>query len=269
MNLSGKILIIDDEPVLRQTLARILHQAGLEATTAENGEQGLAYLESSSFDLVYLDIRMQGLSGLEVLDRVRVHHPGLPVVLFTAQPDLNSALEALRRGAADYLLKPLKPEIIIEKTRNILLVQQKERRKLEITMQIKALQDELKKLESQEEDATTVLEPVRGATATERYIKRGNLVLDLHTRRLTIGERVISLPPTSFDFLLVLARHAPDAVDYQTLVAEAQGYQTEPREAQELTKWHIHHIRQAIETDARNPSYLFNVRGIGYRLVAD
>jgi DNA-binding response OmpR family regulator len=58
-------------------------------------------------------------------------------------------------------------------------------------------------------------------------------------------------------------------VDYQTLVAEAQGYQAEPREAQELTKWHIHHIRQAIEPDVRNPTYLFNVRGTGYRLIAD
>jgi DNA-binding response OmpR family regulator len=58
-------------------------------------------------------------------------------------------------------------------------------------------------------------------------------------------------------------------VDYQTLVAEAQGYQADAREAQELTKWHIHELRQAIETDARAPSYLINVRGMGYRLVAD
>lgn len=265
----GKVLIIDDEPSLRQTLARILQQAGIEATTAENGEQGLAYIEASRFDLVYLDIRLPDLTGLEVLDIVRIHHSGLPVVLFTAQPDLNSAVEALRRGAADYLLKPLKPEVIIEKTKKILQAQQRERRKQEILMQINALQNELKKLESQEELTETAPEPKPSITAAERYIKRGNLVLDVHTRRLMIGERVVNLPPTSFDFLAVLARHAPDVVDYQTLVAEAQGYQTEPREAQELTKWHIHHIRQAIEQDVRNPSYLFNVRGIGYRLVSD
>jgi DNA-binding response OmpR family regulator len=58
-------------------------------------------------------------------------------------------------------------------------------------------------------------------------------------------------------------------VSYQTLVAEAQGYQADAREAQELTKWHIHQLRQAIEQDARNPSYLINMRGAGYRLVAD
>jgi DNA-binding response OmpR family regulator len=169
----------------------------------------------------------------------------------------------------DYLLKPLKPEVIIEKTKKILLAQHKERRKREILIQIEALQDELKKIENHEEVDINMSEPVRSVAASERYIKRGNLVLDIHTRRLTIGERVINLLPTSFDFLAVLARHAPDVVDYQTLVAEAQGYKTEPREAQELTKWHIHHIRQAIEQDARNPAYLFNVRGIGYRLVTD
>jgi len=82
-----------------------------------------------------------------------------------------------------------------------------------------------------------------------------------------MNERVINLPPTSFDYLLVLTRHTPNVVDYQTLVAEAQGYKTDPREAQELTKWHVHHIRQAIEPDAHNPTYVINVRGIGYRLL--
>jgi DNA-binding response OmpR family regulator len=98
----------------------------------------------------------------------------------------------------------------------------------------------------------------------DRFLKRGNLVLDLHKRRLIIHEQTINLPPTSFDYLLILARHSPDVVDYRTLVTEAQGYQTDVREAQELTKWHIHQLRQAIEDDI-----LINVRGAGYRLVAD
>jgi DNA-binding response OmpR family regulator len=90
-----------------------------------------------------------------------------------------------------------------------------------------------------------------------------------HTHRITVNEEVINLPPTSFDYLLVLVRHAPNVVDYQTLVAEAQGYQAEMRDAQELTKWHIHQLRQAFDKDAQNPSYLINVRGKGYRLVTD
>lgn len=262
----GKILIIDDEQILRQTLARILQHAGFEVTTAENGEQGLAFLETTGFDLVYMDIRMPGLAGLDALKIIHASQPDLPVVLFTAQPDVNSAVEALRLGATDYLLKPLKPEVIIEKTRTILLAQQKERRKKEILAQIATLQGELKNIEN----GDTGLKPATPrANTSERFLKRGALVLDLHARRLTVGDRVVNLPPTSFDYLLVLARHAPDLVDYQTLVAEAQGYQADVREAQELTKWHIHHIRQAIEPDVRNPIYLINVRGTGYRLIGD
>ncbi len=266
MKISGNILIIDDEPAIRKTLARVLQQAGFEVTTAENGEQGLAFLEGGNFDLAYMDLRMPGLGGLDVLNLIHTKYPSLPVVLFTAQPDVNSAVEALRRGATDYLLKPLKPEAIIERTKVILAGQQKEKRKREIELQIKALQAELKSLEIGE---NVEVIPTQTLPLTDRFLKRGALMLDLHTRRLGIGERIINLPPTSFDYLLVLARHSPHVVDWQTMVAEAQGYQTGTREAQDLAKWHIHQLRQAIEEDARAPSYLINVRGVGYRLVAD
>ncbi len=264
MKINGHILIIDDEPVLRKTLARILQQAGLEVTTAENGEQGLAFLKNSQFDMTYLDLRMPGLSGLDVLNIIHAQYPSMPVILFTAQPDLNSAVEALRRGATDYLLKPLKPEVIIERTQAILAAQQKEKRRHEIVLQIESLQAELKNLENGKSPEVTPT-----AVPTERFLTRGCMMIDLHARRLNIGERTVNLPPTSFDYLLVLARHSPNSVDYQTLVTEAQGYQTNAREAQELTKWHIHQLRQAIEEDAHAPKFLINVRGLGYRLVAD
>ena len=77
---------------------------------AASGQEGLAYLAQHAFDLVYLDIRMPDMNGLEVLKIIHDSHPDLPVVLFTAQPDLTSALEALRQGATDYLLKPLQPK---------------------------------------------------------------------------------------------------------------------------------------------------------------
>jgi DNA-binding response OmpR family regulator len=264
MNITGHILIIDDEATLRQTLARILQQAGFEVTTAEDGEQGLSYIETTGFDLVFMDLRMPGMAGLDVLKLIHASHPNLPVILFTAQPDLNSAVDALRNGAIDYLLKPLKPQALIERAQAVLANQQKENRKREIALQIEALQAELKSLSTGQ---TGPLEPA--SLNTNRFLKRGALVLDLHKRRLSIHEQVVNIPHTSFDYLLVLARHSPNVVNYQTLVAEAQGYQADPREAQELTKWHIHQLRQAIEQDVRNPSYLINVRGTGYRLVAD
>jgi len=264
----GHILIIDDEPSLRQTMARILQRAGYEATTASNGKEGLGLIVEHRFDLVYLDIRMPDISGLELLRTIHAKFPELPVVLFTAQPDLNSAVEALRHGATDYLLKPLKPQSVIERTEAILVTKQKERRKREIQRQIESLQAELNALENPREEKADST-PQQTPASDDRFLKRGPLTLDLHTRRVTVNETVTNLPPTSFDYLLALARHAPNVVDYQTLVSEAQGYATDSREAQELTKWHIHHIRQAIEPDTRNPIHVINVRGAGYRLVMD
>ncbi len=116
MNQSGRILIIDDEASLRQTLARILQRAGHEVTTAESGEMGLSILSNTSFDLVYMDIRMPGMAGLDALKAIHASQPNLPVILFTAQPDMQSAVEALRLGATDYLLKPLQPRVLLERT---------------------------------------------------------------------------------------------------------------------------------------------------------
>lgn len=264
--MTGHILIIDDEPSLRHTLARILQRANFEVTTAASGQEGLALLGQHAFDLVYLDIRMPDMSGMEVLKRIHATQPDLPVVLFTAQPDLNSALEALRQGAADYLLKPLQPGEMIQRTESILAQQARERRKRQIRVQIESLEAELRSLENAEVSQPPASSPENEA---DRFLTRGKITLDLLARRLTFDGQTINLPPTTFDYLLVLLRHAPNVVDYRTLVTEAQGYEVEFREAQELVKWHIHQIRQAIEPDERSPRYLINVRGTGYRFVAD
>jgi len=266
MGISGHILIIDDEATLRHTLARIFQRAGFDVTTAANGQEGLALLAQHSFDMVYLDIRMPDMDGMEVLKTIHAKLPDTPVVLFTAQPDLNSAVEALRHGATDYLLKPLQPNDLIARTQTILARKEKERRKRQIELQIEALETELRALMStdvQQEPGTIAV------SNDERLLVRGRLRLDLLAKRLKIDDQTISLPPATFDYLLVLLRHSPNVVDYQTLVAEAQGYQVEYREAQELVKWHIHHIRQAIESDELRARYLINVRGTGYRLVTD
>jgi DNA-binding response OmpR family regulator len=265
---SGHILIIDDEANLRQTLARILNRAGFEVTTAENGKRGIQLLAQHAFDLVYMDIRMPDMSGLEALKLIHAKFAQLPVVLFTAQPDLHTAVDALRSGATDYLLKPLKPEEIIARTRSILLNLEREQRKKELRAQIQLLQAELKELESAGEAG----QAQAGAfehPSDQRYLKRGKLTLDMHARQVTIDQRVIDLPPTAFDYLVVLARHTPNIVDYQTLAAEAQGYQTDPRESKELTKWHIHHLREALEPDKAKPTLIINVRNSGYRLLVD
>jgi DNA-binding response OmpR family regulator len=258
---------VDDEANLRHTVARILQRAGFEVTTAASGKEGLTLLSQQNFDLIYMDIRMPDMNGMEALQAITADHPKLPVILFTGQPDLNSAVSALRHGALDYLQKPLKPDLIIERAKTVLANLERERRKKELQAQIEALQAELRNLENEAGVEPNLKD--KEEEASERYLKRGNLVLDLHTQRVTVGDQIIDLSPTAFNYLLVLARHAPSVVDYQTLVTEAQGYQTDAREAQELTKWHVHQIRETIEPDAQHPIFIINVRGTGYRLVVD
>jgi DNA-binding response OmpR family regulator len=267
MNRFGHILIVDDEANLRHTVARILQRAGFEVTTAASGKEGLALLSQQTFDLIFMDIRMPDMNGLETFQAISTNYPKLPVILFTGQPDLNSAVSALRQGAIDYLQKPLKPELIVERAKTVLLKLERERRKKELQSQIEALQAELRQLETEEGSEPTSKD--KEPNEDERYLKRNNLILDLHTHRATVGSRTIDLSPTAFNYLLVLARHAPNIVDYRTLVTEAQGYQTDTREAQELAKWHVHQIREILEPDAERPSFIINVRGTGYRLVTD
>ncbi len=268
MNPGGHILIIDDEASLRQTMARILLRAGFEVTTVASGKETLSIIKDQSFDLVYLDIRMPDMNGLEVLKTIHTQYPELPVILFTAQPDLHSAVEALRLGATDYLMKPLKPEAVIDRSRTIITEQNKKKRRREILNHIDALQTELDTLDAIE-TAEKKPSPASEETASGRFVRCGALTLDIHARRVTVNDRTVNLAPTSFDYLLVMARHCPNVVDYQTLVAEAQGYQSDSRDAQELTKWHVHNIRQAIAADEHPDIHIITIRGLGYRLVTD
>lgn len=266
--MKGHILLVEDEAPLRHTLARILQGAGFQVTTAATGTESLGLLQQHTFDLVYLDIRLPDMSGMDILKRLHAQNPSLPVVLFTAQPDLQTALEALRQGAVDYLLKPLHPAEFLQRTESILARHALEQRKRFLREQIARLQAELDRLER---EGTAALEAQPAVPLPQdRYIRQGRVSLDLYTHCLLWDDCEVNLPQTAFNYLAVLVRHAPGVVDYLTLVTEAQGYQVELREAQELAKWHIHQIRQALQQASTDcPLHIVNVRGIGYRLVVD
>lgn len=99
------ILIIDDEPHLPHQFARFLKKRGYDVYTAANGEAGLQELQKNTIDLVLLDVRLPKLSGLEVLQRIRLLDAELPVVMITAYADVQTAVAAMKSGASDYLLK--------------------------------------------------------------------------------------------------------------------------------------------------------------------
>ena len=103
--MSHCILIIDDEPHLPRQIARYLSRQNYEVTTVANGDEGLRTLQEQSIDLVLLDLRLPGMSGLEVLQHIQQETPELPVIMLTAYGDVQSAVTAMKLGACDYLLK--------------------------------------------------------------------------------------------------------------------------------------------------------------------
>ena len=269
MKSSGHILIIDDDSSVRNTLTRVLEKAGFQVSSAEDGEKALERISSEFFHLVYLDIRMPGMDGLDVLQEIRKIKPELSVILLTAHASLKSALEAIRLGAKDYLIKPIDPEVFVSQTRIILEEVLKELRKLEIRQQMAELQSELRSLEAESHVGESKSIASEMPLDSERFIKKGKFILDLQALRATLGDQVVNLPPTGFAYLTVLVQHSPKAVDYKPLVTEAQGYEVDQAEASELAKYHIHVLRQTLNASSKEPGHIINVRGIGYRLMTD
>jgi DNA-binding NtrC family response regulator len=102
----ARILVADDEPSIRFVLRETLEQSGHQVVDVEDGDQALEALASGGFQIAFLDIRMPGLSGLELLDRVRSLGVDTAIVIITAQNTFENAVEAMKRGALDYLVKP-------------------------------------------------------------------------------------------------------------------------------------------------------------------
>jgi len=114
MNDKANVLIVDDEEVVRLSHLRSLQGADCNARAAEDGRQALQVMEQDQFDVVLLDLRMPDLDGMDVLKTIKQRWPNSEVVIITGYPCLESAKEALRLGAFDYLTKPLGPAEIVK-----------------------------------------------------------------------------------------------------------------------------------------------------------
>jgi two-component system response regulator PilR (NtrC family) len=118
--MSARILIIDDEDILREDLAALLRDEGYACRTAADGEEGVRLAEDEQPDIVICDLVMPGLGGVEVVQRLATSLPEVPVILITAHGTMETALEAFRAGAIDYLLKPVLPRDLMLKVRRCL-----------------------------------------------------------------------------------------------------------------------------------------------------
>ena len=115
---NAKILIVDDELIMRESLAGWLERDGYYVEKSASGEEALEILKDSRFDILLVDIKMEGMSGLDVLKQVKESDPDVTVVMITAYGSISTAIEAMKNGAYDYLLKPFEPAevgVLIEK----------------------------------------------------------------------------------------------------------------------------------------------------------
>lgn len=112
MNALRKVLVVDDDPVVGQSFNRVLSGKGYAVITAANGEEALAKLKAEQYDLVYTDLRMPGMNGLEVAEQVKAKQPWTPVVIVTGYGSRTSEERAYAAGVSDFLNKPLSPEMI-------------------------------------------------------------------------------------------------------------------------------------------------------------
>lgn len=115
-----RILVVDDDRVIREGLQRILKAEDYVVEALSNGRQAIDRLEEVDFDLIITDLKMPGMSGLEVLQAIKAEHPDLPVILITGYAAIDNAVEVMKSGATDYLAKPFANDEIVQKIRKAL-----------------------------------------------------------------------------------------------------------------------------------------------------
>ncbi len=258
-----RILVVDDERNLRVSLTLIFERAGYSVSAAADAHEALDFLQAGAFDLVFLDLKMPDMDGLTLLRGIRNIYPDLPVLILTAHATLESAIEAVREGARDYLLKPVDPPQILARVREIIAQQERPSRRREIVGQLEQLVAELRQFDPHASSAAAAQSGP--PPSPQRILRCGPFTLNMDARHARRADGFIKLSPTTFDYLATLIRHAPNPVSYRTLVLESQGYDLSQVEAQEMARWHVHELRKALEPDKHHPRYVLTVRGTGYR----
>jgi two-component system response regulator MprA len=222
------ILVVDDDQAVRDSLARSLHYAGYEVTTANDGVDALAKLSSIRPEAVIMDVMMPRLDGLETTRSLRASGNDVPILVLTAREAIGDRVDGLDAGADDYMAKPFSFE--------------------ELLARLRAL--------------TRRARPVSGSPGSE-VVSFADLSLDLQTREVLRGERRISLTRTEFALLQAFLEHPRRVLERGWLLNEVWGSDF-PTTANSLEVY-IGYLRRKTEGDGET-RLIHTVRGIGYVL---
>ena len=161
-----RILIVDDEPNIRQGLAEALAGQGYEIEQAASGEAALERLGLSSFDLVLVDLVMEGMDGIDLLQEINRLWPQIEVVIITAHGTIETAVKALKEGAYDYLTKPINVKRFRSYVHNILRAQELEEENRRLREQLRT-QEEYSQFIGRSEKLLTILEMIDQLAPTD------------------------------------------------------------------------------------------------------
>ncbi len=229
------ILVVDDEPVARQTLTEILKMEGFTVSNFGNGESALEFIRNNSVDLMLLDIKMPGMNGHEVVQVVSQISPDTEIIMLTAFGSMESAVEALRQRVHDYLIKPAPPTQIIESVR-------------------KGIARREKRLQELEEE---------GSPNLFIHLKDGTTI-DLSRRKISNQSNTELLTPAEGQLLKVFLENPGRVFSHREIVLLVQGYEVSNKEAQEILRPLVSRLRNKLVEFPNLFERVVSVRGTGY-----
>ncbi len=230
----ARLLVVDDEKILRETLAYNLSAQGFEVVTAEDGLKALSIFDTGSYDLMILDIMLPGLDGFEVCKQIR-QKSKIPILMLTARDDEIDRVVGLEVGADDYLVKPFSMR--------------------ELVARVKAM---LRRARFHDEDKEVAPGP-----ESKKSLFFGNLTIDLDRREVLLNGGVLELKPKEFELLLFMAQNVGKALPRERILSQVWGW--EYIGDSRTVDVHIRWLRQKIEDHPENPRRLVTVRSMGYR----
>ena len=227
--MSRHILLVDDDALLRRSLAFNLTQADYRVTTAASAEDALAVARDDPPDLVLLDIGLPGMDGLAALRRFN-EHMRVPVILLTARRRELDQVLGLELGADDYVTKPFQTDVLLAR--------------------IKAVLRRAARTPTDEGEPTT--------------LHVGDMTIDPRAHTVAVGGRSVDLTPREFDLLYTLARDAGRVIPTDEILARVWG--AEYAGESQVVYVHIRWLREKIEDNPDRPTRIVTVRGVGYKL---
>jgi DNA-binding response OmpR family regulator len=227
-NGSARILLVDDEQSIQTLLSYPLRKDGYHVTSALDGNEALRRFEEGRFDLVILDLMLPQMGGVEVCRHLRSRSQ-VPIIMLTAKGSETDKVAGLEVGADDYITKPFSMR--------------------EFRSRVKAA---LRRSRMGAE-----------AKAEGGAIQCDELTIDFDRRMVTLGEEEIKVTYVEFEILGALARSPGRVLTRETLLEHVWG-DSDYRDPRTVDV-HIRHLREKLEKDAKEPEYLFTVRGVGYR----